>query len=915
MAERCVVCGETDEFAGGRCGNCGSMRSSGRAGSHTSGGHTSEPTVAAGPASGSSAGDSSEPTVVAPPASGNTSGGSTPTGGRRGDQHWAPGTVLAGRYRVVAPIGRGGMGLVYRAEDLKLGETVALKFLPAALADDPVWLERFYGEVRTAREVTHPNVCRVHDLVEFRAEDGRELRFLTMEYVDGENLADLLRRFGRLPTDKAMELAGQITAALAAAHSKGVLHRDIKPANVMIDGRGQAKLADFGLAIAGDQAAATELAGTPGYIAPELLRGGATTGRSDLYALGLVLYELLTGRKAVKDGKVVTGSVREYAPEVPVVAERAVLQCLEADPAKRPVSAGAVLVAFPAKNALEAAMARGETPSPEMVADSADETPMELWKAWALVGTVAALIVLSWVAAGRGGFYAVKLPQLSPDEMRGRAQQYLRDFGYPTKGTVQRMVLVGNFPLLDWYSLHGTVEQKRTFQSSPQGSLLSWYQQAQSSNLMPEETGRLSRVTVERPPADRVGAETAVVDSDGNLLAMAANPVGEASAKPRTMDWASVVKATGLDPASVTAATAEFTPAYAFDERRSWTGWYPGHPEHKVSVDAAAWQGRLNYLRVTAPWNLEETLLTRRIADSAFLMLYPAAAMVGFVLAVYNMRRKRGDVKGATRLALFLLMISVVHFFLSEPVASHQFGDYLGSFFEHLAYGLYLGAFLWVAYVAIEPLTRKQVPQLLVGSTLVLQGRWRTVRVGREILVGTALGAGTATWFQASHALQWGRWPGATLDVFPPQLLMGARAFLGDCSANILGALLTAAEVTVLFTLFLAIFRKRWIAISLVMVGVLAQADTRGGVLTALVVTAGLAVAYAFVLLRVGLVALVVAGTVSWTSDTAVWPHDWSSWTVAETLWSAAIMLGVAGFGFWLAIGGQKPLGNLRLEE
>ncbi len=144
---------------------------------------------------------------------------------------------------------------------------------------------------------------------------------------------------------------------------------------------------------------------------------------------------------------------------------------------------------------------------------------------------------------------------------------------------------------------------------------------------------------------------------------------------------------------------------------------------------------------------------------------------------------------------------------------------------------------------------------------------------------------------------------------------MGVRAFLGDLTTNISVSLLTAAEVTVLFTLFLAIFRKRWIAISLVTAVVLAQADTRGGVLSALLVTAGLAVAYGYVLLRVGLVALVVAGSVSLTSDSAVWPHDWSSWTVAETLWSAAIMLAVAGIGFWLAIGGQKPLGNLRLEE
>ncbi|MGA3211271.1 MAG: serine/threonine-protein kinase, partial [Terriglobales bacterium] len=269
-----------------------------------------DPTLAATESSASA------PTMM--PAQSRPSTPRSSTGGRPSDgQQMAPGTLLAGRYRIVALLGRGGMGQVYRAEDLKLGETVALKFLPESLAHDQAWLARFYSEVRNAREVTHPNVCRVHDVVEAKDDAGREITFLTMEYVDGEDLAGLVGRFGRLPTAKAMELAGQITAALAAAHARGVLHRDIKPANVMIDGRGQAKLADFGLAVAGDTASSTEIAGTPGYIAPELLRGAAATGRSDLYALGLVLYELLTGRRAVKDGKPVTGNIRHYAPDVP----------------------------------------------------------------------------------------------------------------------------------------------------------------------------------------------------------------------------------------------------------------------------------------------------------------------------------------------------------------------------------------------------------------------------------------------------------------------------------------------------------------------------------------------------------------------------------------------------------------------
>ena len=206
-----------------------------------------------------------------------------------------PGTMLAGRYRIVGLLGRGGMGEVYRAEDLKLGQAVALKFLPKEVTHRADRLARFHQEVRLARQVSHPNVCRVHDI----GEAGGQ-HFLSMEYIDGEDLASLLRRIGRLPSDKALELARQLCAGLAAAHDRGVLHRDLKPANVLIDGRGRAHLADFGLADLTDQRRdAPEIAGTPGYMAPEQLEGREVTTRTDVYALGLVLYEMFTGKRAL----------------------------------------------------------------------------------------------------------------------------------------------------------------------------------------------------------------------------------------------------------------------------------------------------------------------------------------------------------------------------------------------------------------------------------------------------------------------------------------------------------------------------------------------------------------------------------------------------------------------------------------
>ena len=184
-----------------------------------------------------------------------------------------PGRLILGRYRIIALLGKGGMGEVYRADDLTLGQGVAMKFLPEEATRDEGMRERFRNEVRTARRISHPNVCRVYDVGDV---DGQT--FFTMEYVDGEDLGSLLRRIGRLPQDKAVEIARQLCAGLAAAHAKGVLHRDLKPANIMLDGRGQAVIMDFGLAGVADDIRGPEVrSGTPAYMSPEQLSGTEVT--------------------------------------------------------------------------------------------------------------------------------------------------------------------------------------------------------------------------------------------------------------------------------------------------------------------------------------------------------------------------------------------------------------------------------------------------------------------------------------------------------------------------------------------------------------------------------------------------------------------------------------------------------------
>ena len=242
------------------------------------------------------------------------------------------------------------MGEVFRAEDLTLGQPVALKFLPQSLIDG-VLLAHFRNEVRTARRISHPNVCRVHDI----GETDNEV-FLSMEYVDGEDLSSVLRRTERLPPDKALEIARKICAGLAAAHDMGVLHRDLKPSNIMLDGRGEVRIMDFGLAGLAHEIEDVR-SGTPAYMAPEQLVGKEVTVRSDIYALGLVLYELFTGKPAFEGsthGDVMrvrlestphrlSTLVHDLDPTVQML----ILRCLEEEPENRPSSASIVSAALP----------------------------------------------------------------------------------------------------------------------------------------------------------------------------------------------------------------------------------------------------------------------------------------------------------------------------------------------------------------------------------------------------------------------------------------------------------------------------------------------------------------------------------------------------------------------------------------
>jgi serine/threonine-protein kinase len=367
-----------------------------------------------------------------------------------------PGTILGERYRIVGLLGKGGMGEVYRADDLKLGQPVALKLLPEQLSRDGAALARFHREVRVARQVSHKNVCRVYDI----GETGGQ-HYLSMEFIKGEELSSLLRRIGRLPSDKAIQLARQICAGLAAAHESGVLHRDLKPANVMIDDDGNARITDFGLAgLAGEFHEDELSAGTPAYMAPEQLSGQSVTVRSDIYSLGLVLYELFTGKRAfeapnlgelmkLRRSDTTPTTPSEIVKDIDPLIERVIDRCMARDPAKRPSSALQVAAALPGGDPIAAALAAGETPSPEMVAAAPREGALRPAVAVLMFASFIVALALVTLTADKFLLYGYVPLDKPPEVLRERGREIVSRLGYTAAtGLNQMEVRLNTSPLL-----------------------------------------------------------------------------------------------------------------------------------------------------------------------------------------------------------------------------------------------------------------------------------------------------------------------------------------------------------------------------------------------------------------------------------------------------------------------------------
>ncbi len=814
--------------------------------------------------------------TVASPGSGQAVREASDPGTAHG--RFLPGTLFGKRYRIVGLLGKGGMGEVYRADDLSLGQSVALKLLPPGLAHDPGALDRLRSEVRLARQVSHPNVCRVYDLGEV---DGES--FVAMEYVDGEDLASVLRRLGRPAQEKALEIARQICAGLAAAHDAGVIHRDLKPANIMIDGRGRARVTDFGLAGEALALGRTDArSGTPLYMAPEQLAGREVSRASDIYSLGLVLYELFSGRRAFDAGSVpellkkmestTPSSLSSHIDGLDPAVERIVRRCLEADPRQRPASALAVAAALPGGDPLAAALAAGETPSPEMVAAAGGRGGLSRPLA---VGSLLAILLGFLVVAhldGTTDLVRLVPPPLAPEVLAHQARTLLADLGYPEKPVDRDYRFRFDQELLDRIEKSdSTVGRWSHLGQERPSPLVFEYRESP----VPLVAGNMAAsVHAHDPPRIWSGMVSLELDGTGRLLFLEVVPPerddGAPSARPA--GFASLFAAAELDTADFALAAPIWTPLVNTDERRAWLGHYPDHPEQAVRAEAGTFRGRSVYFRVADPAREPERTAgpahqrsgADRLVEYLGLALGMSAVLLAILVARHNLRRGRGDRRGAYRFGLFVLVLMLLSWFLGADLPGNPVQSFNIFLTRGLALALVIGGLAGLGYLGMEPYVRCHWPQILISWSRLVTGRLQDALVGRDVLLGALAGVVLVIVDKLQIAAP--GWLG----------LLGGRPLTPDASglaggrtalADFFGPQFLMQPLTILFVvmgmLWLCRGRRRLAVVAafllvLLMNGVLGLLQTAGAPEVSHQLAAGLeGVLILFVLIRWGFLALV----------------------------------------------------------
>jgi serine/threonine-protein kinase len=761
--------------------------------------------------------------------------------------------------------------------------------------------------------------------------DGRP--FLTMEYVDGEDLASLLRRIGRFPQDKAIEVARQICAGLSAAHERGVLHRDLKPANVMIDGDGHARITDFGLAAVAGSVDDIR-SGTPAYMAPEQLAGREVTSRSDIYALGLVLFELFTGKRVFEantlndlirlheSGNVATPSsvVRDLDPTI----ERAILRCLEREPANRPASALAVSAALPGGDQLAAALAAGETPSPEMVAAAGEQSALRPIVGLGLLAFT--LIMLAGLAAASQRYsivHRIPMPR-SIDWLNDRGQEILERLGYEDRPFSSAH---GWAFSRDYFAYSARAGGRVPSDAWPElssgrtGTLTFWYRtfpiSVLAQNYVPNPND---------PPRTLPGMRFVRLDPAGRLLEFdSVPPRYEADSAPgRAPDWAPLFESAALAMSTFHPVESRWLPPHHSDVRAAWEGPYPDVPGATARVEAAAYRGRPMYFNVIGPWTgppavpSPQTRTTGQLIITLSIVIAVLIVAAATLLARRHWRTGRADLRGAFRTAALVFATQSAGFLIRARHYSAVEFEYL-RVSELLASTLFSAVGLWVLYMAFEPYVRRFWPQLLIGWSRLLSGHVRDPLVGRDVLVGAAAGTIAALLIASReiipHVLHRAV---QTPQVPAPLILLGIRYALDGALETVLRALRNALQVVCVVVFLRILVRQTWLVLLIGTVAIMPIAMSGMFAAEQLAIELSITVAGILlvfgVLLRFGLLALAVTFYTFLMMEVFPLTTDFSRPYAGTSIVLLLAIAAVAAYGFYASRGDEPLFGRPLLD-
>jgi serine/threonine-protein kinase len=692
----------------------------------------------------------------------------------------------------------------------------------------------------------------------------------------------------------------------------------------MLDGRGQVVITDFGLAGVAEQIPGNEVrSGTPAYMAPEQLAGKEVSARSDIYALGLVLYEIFTGKRAFGDQPAASrlkadsnlsrpsSVVKDLDPAV----ERVILRCLETEPAARPANVLSVAAALPGGDPLAAALAAGETPSPQMVAAAGEAAGLSpraamIWFAVTLLG----LAIGVGLTIHASALDKIGLDQ-SPEVLTQKAREIVGQFGYDRKPVDSVHGLYNNGDLID--SIQKNDKPRPDWNQIVAGrpSLMQfWYRQSPHylvANDFRDVMLTPGVVQTDDPPQIISGMVNIELDPQGRLIFFQAIPPEKEDAAATSLppsDWKAFFVRAGLDQAQFQSAQPIWNSLAGGDARAAWTGSWPGS-SRPLRVEAASYRGKPVFFSLIGEWTkpqrqkVDEVTVAGRLRTILMVVLLISMLLGASFFARRNYRQGRGDREGATRLAIVMFGLEILLWLCRSHLLAGI--ETLGLFILAVSTALFISAVTWLLYMALEPWVRRNWPQTIISWSRLLSGKPRDPLVGRDMLFGVILGVVWMLIFQLRYLVMMRM--GAAPGLYNTDYLMGARQALGAWLYQIPSAILGSLEFFFLLLGLKKLLRKDWIAaVAFIAIFTLlnsADSSYRAVTLPTQILVYAVAV---LIVYRFGLVPLVCAIFTIDMLANVPFGGDFSAWYMSTSILALLSVVALAGWGFYHSLGGER---------